>query len=82
MVFTGPGSLANGWCRGSNKGPMVTLWVVFKRCGGALQARGGGVAVSAEDVAGALVKADGPTKRDKWSGKPVFRRPEYEPVTV
>ena len=61
---------------------MKKLRVVFKRYGKALQARGGGVVVSAEDVVGALVNADGPIKRDSWSGRAVLRRPECEPVTV
>ena len=61
---------------------MEKLGVVFKRYGKALQARDGGVVVSAEDVVGALVKADGPIKRDSWSGMAVLRRPECEPVTV
>ena len=43
---------------------MEKLRVVFKGYGKALQARGAGVVVSAEDVVGALVKADGPIKRD------------------
>ena len=55
--------------------------VVFKGYGKALQARGGGVVVSAEDVVGALVKADGPIKRDSWSGMVMLRRPECELVT-
>ena len=58
------------------------LWVVFKGCGEVLQARGGGVVVSAEDVVGALVNADGPIKRDRWSEMVVLRRPECEPVTM
>ena len=41
--------------------------VVFKGYGKALQTRGSGVAVSAEDVVGALVKADGPIKCDSLS---------------
>ena len=61
---------------------MEKLRVVFKGYGKTLQARGGGVGVSTEDVFGALVKADGPIKRDKWSGVAVLRRPECEPVTV
>ena len=61
---------------------MEKLRVVFKRYGKALQARGGGVVVSAEHVVGALVKADDPIKGDSWSGRAVLRRPEYEPVTV
>ena len=61
---------------------MEKLRVVFEGCGKALQARGGGVVVSAEDVVGVLVKADGPIKRDSWGGMAVLRRPEGEPVTV
>ena len=61
---------------------MGKLRVVFQGYGKALQARGGGVAVSAEDAVGALVKADGPIKRDCWSGMAMLRRPECEPVTV
>ena len=56
--------------------------VVFKGYGKALQARGVGVVVSAEDVEGTLVKAGGPIKRDSWSGVAVLRRPECELVTV
>ena len=41
--------------------------MVFKGYGKALQTRGSGVAVSAEDVVGALVKADGPIKCDSLS---------------
>ena len=66
----------------SKKVLMVMLRVVFKGCGEPLQARGGGVVVSAEDVVGALVKADGPIKRDRWSGMAVLRHPECEPVTM
>ena len=61
---------------------MEKLRVVFKGYGKAVQARGDGVVVSPEDVVGALVKADGPTKRNSWSGMAMLRRPEYEPVTV
>ena len=61
---------------------MEKLRVVFKGYGKTLQARGCGVVVSAEDVVGALVKADGPIKRDSWSGIAMLRRPECEPVTV
>ena len=61
---------------------MEKLRVVFKGYGKTLQARGCGVVVSAEDVVGALVKADGPIKRDSWSGMAMLRRPEYEPVVV
>ena len=61
---------------------MVKLRVVFKGYGKALQARGGGVVVSAEDVVGTLVKADCPIKLDRWSGMAVLRCPECEPVTV
>ena len=61
---------------------MEKLRVVFKGYGKAFQARRCGVVVSAEDVVGALVKADGPIKRDIWSGMAVLRRPECEPVTV
>ena len=39
---------------------MEKLRVVFKRYGKLLKARGSGVVLSAEDVVGALVKADGP----------------------
>ena len=28
------------------------------------------------------MKADGPIKRDGWSGMVTLRRPEFEPVTV
>ena len=42
----------------------------------------GGVVVAAEDVVRALVKADGPMKRDSWSGMAMLRRPECEPVAV
>ena len=72
----------NGWCRGSKKDPIENLRVVFEGYAKALQARGDGVVVSAADVAGALVKADSPTKRDVWSGMATLRRPECEPVTV
>ena len=61
---------------------METLRVVLKGCGEALQAQDGGVVVSAEDVVGALAKADGPIKREIWSGMAVLRRPECEPVMV
>ena len=61
---------------------METLRVVLKGCGEALQAQDGGVVVSAEDVVGALAKADGPIKRETWSGMAVLRRPECEPVMV
>ena len=61
---------------------METLRVVLKGCGEALQALDGGVVVSAEDVVGALAKADGPIKRETWSGMAVLRRPECEPVMV
>ena len=61
---------------------MEKLRVVFKGYGKALQARGGGVVVSAEDVVGVFVKADGPIKRDSWSGMAMLRCPECEPVTV
>ena len=61
---------------------MEMIRVVFKGYGKALQARDGDVVVSAEDVVGALVKADGPIKRDSWSGIAMLRRPECEPVTV
>ena len=43
---------------------MEKLRVVFKGYGKAFQAGSGGVVVSAEDVVRALVKADGPMKRD------------------
>ena len=62
--------------------PMAMLRVVFKGYGKALQAQGGGVVVSAEDVLRTLVKAGGPMKRDRWSGMAMLRRPECEPVTV
>ena len=61
---------------------MENVRAVFKRYGKAFQARSGGVVVSAEDVVRALVKADGPIKRDSWSGIAMLRRPECEPVTV
>ena len=61
---------------------MAKLRVVLKGYGKAFQARGGGVVVSAEDVVGALVKADGPIKHDSWSGIAMLRCPECEPVTV
>ena len=70
------GKAKGGWCRGSKNGPMEKLRVVFKRYGKALQPRGGGVVVSAEDVLGAPVEADGPIKRDSWSGMAMLRRPE------
>ena len=38
--------------------------------------------ISTEDVVRALVKADGPIKRDSWSRIAMLRRPECEPVTV
>ena len=56
--------------------------MVFKGYGKAFQAGSGGVVVSAEDVVRALMKADGPIKRDSWSGMAMLRRPECEPVTV
>ena len=31
---------------------------------------------------GALVKADGPIKRDSWSGMAMLQRPECEAATV
>ena len=61
---------------------MEKLKVVFKEDGKAFQAGSGGVVVSAEDVVRALVKADGPMKRDSWSGMAMLRRPEFEAVTV
>ena len=61
---------------------MEKLRVVFKGYGKAFQAGSGGVVVSAEDVVRALMKADGPIKRDSWSGMAMLRRPECEPVTV
>ena len=61
---------------------MENVRAVFKRYGKAFQARSGGVVVSAEDVVRALVKADGPMKRNSWSGMAMLRRPECEPVTV
>ena len=59
---------------------MEKLRVVFKGYGEAFQAGSGGVVVSAEDVVRALVKADGPIKRDSWSGLAMLRRPECEAV--
>ena len=59
---------------------MEKLRVVFKGYGKALQARGGGGIRGG--VIGALVKADGPIKRDSWSEMAMLRRPECEPVTV
>ena len=53
---------------------MGKLRVVFKGYGKAFQAGNGGVVVSAEDVVRALVKADGPIKRDSWSGDVVAPR--------
>ena len=50
-------------------------WKVF-------QARSGGDVISAEDVASALVRADGPIKRDSRSRIAMLRRPECEAVTV
>ena len=61
---------------------MEKLRVVFKWYGKAFRARGGGVVVFAEDVVGALVKADGPIKRDSWFGMAMVRRPECQPLTV
>ena len=61
---------------------MEKLRVVFNGNGKAFQARSGGVAVSTEDVVRALVKADGPIKRDSWSGIAMRWRPACEPVTV
>ena len=61
---------------------MENLTVVFKGYVKVLQARGGGVVVSAEDVVGALVKADGPIKRASWSRTAVWRRPKGDLVTV
>ena len=61
---------------------MEKLREVFKGYGKAFQARSGGVVVSAEDVVRSLVKADGPMKRECWSGMAMLRRPECEPVTV
>ena len=61
---------------------METLRVVLKGCGEAPQARAGGVVVSVEDVVSALVKANGPIKRDGWSGMAELRSPGCEPVTV
>ena len=48
--------------------------MVFKRYGKAIQARGGGVVVSAEDVIGALVKADDPIKGGLCCGAPSTNR--------
>ena len=70
------------WLGAPKNGPMEKLRVVFKGYGKVFQARSGGVVVSAEDVVGALVKADGPMKRDSWSAMVMLRRPECEPVTV
>ena len=67
---------------GSQKGPMEKLRAVFKGYGKAFQARRGGVVESAEDVVRVLVKADGPVKRDSWSGMAMLRRPECEAATV
>ena len=61
---------------------MEMIRLVFKGNGKALQARDGGVVVSAEDVVGTLVEADCVIKRDIWSGMEMLRRPECEPVTV
>ena len=38
--------------------------------------------VPSEDVVRALVKADGPIKRDSWSRIAMLRRTECDPVTV
>ena len=67
---------------GSKKGPMEKLREVFKGYGKAFQARSGGVVGSAENVVRVLVKADGPVKRDSWSGMAMLRRPECEAATV
>ena len=56
--------------------------MVFKGYGKAFQARSGGVVVSAEHVVRSLVKADGPMKRDSWSGMAMVRCPECEPLAV
>ena len=61
---------------GSKKGPMETFRVVLNGGGEAPQPRGVGVVVSVEDVLGALVKADDPIKRDRWSATAVFGHPE------
>ena len=61
---------------------MEKLRVVLKAYGKALQAGDGRVVVSAENVVGALVTADGPIKRDSWSGMAMLRRPACQPVTV
>ena len=61
---------------------MEKLRVVFNGYGKAFEAGNGGVVVSTEDVVRALVKADGPMKRDNWSGMAMLRRPECEPVAV
>ena len=58
------------------------LRLVYKGYGEASQARSGGVMVSAEDVVRALVKADGPIKRNSWSRMAMLRHPENEQVTV
>ena len=67
---------------GSKKGPMETFRVVLNGGGEAPQPRGVGVVVSVEDVLGALVKADDPIKRDRWSATAVFGHPEGEPLTL
>ena len=61
---------------------MKMIRVVSKGYGEALRARDGGVVVSADDVVGTLVNADGPIKRDCWSGITMLRCTECEPVTV
>ena len=68
------------WLGAPKNGPMEKLRVVCKGYGKAFQAGSGGVVVSAEDVVRALVKADGPMKRDSWSGMAMLRRPECEAV--
>ena len=76
MVLIGPELSREHIVLGLKEVPMAMLRVVFKGYGKALQAQGGGVVVSAEDVLGAPVEADGPIKRDSWSGMAMLRRPE------
>ena len=67
---------------GSRKGSMEKPSVVFKGYGKAFRARRDGVLVSAEDLVRALVKVDGPMKRDSWSGMVLLRRSVCEQVAV